>query len=238
MISLANLCSSELRTLLARQRREYGISEDFPAQYPVEQEAANNDEAPVHNLDAEINFGKVDYRFKKIQSLEAVSRSLILLRAKDLREERETIAFRTFKKEAEAMREAELAWSLKMKDKMKLVYSEKQIIGQIKERKRLDMMAALNINGPFTDAGSVQNYLESVEVGDKEKQSRLKLELRFARGSSTNLLTRSLGHLGMRGRKHRTIRPNGLNYTLFILKQHIHIYRRRINQTYDQKGVL
>ena len=42
--------------------------------------------------------------------------------------------------------------------------------------------------GPFTDAGSVQNYLESVEVGDKEKQSRLKLELRFARESSTTLL--------------------------------------------------
>ena len=125
---------------------------------------------------------------KKIQSLEAVSRSLILQRAKDLREEKETKAFRTFKKEAEAKREVELAWSLKMKDKMKLGYSEKQIIGQIKERKRLDMMEALKINGgPFTDAGSVQNYLESVEVGDKEKQSRLKLELRFARESSTTL---------------------------------------------------
>ena len=51
-------------------------------------------------------------------------------------------------------------------------------------------------------------------------------------------MSRSLGDLGMRGRKHRTIRPNGLNYTLFILKQHIHIYRSRSNQTYDQKGVL
>ena len=188
VISLANLCLPELRTVLARQRRDYGISEDFPAQYPVEQQAANIDEAPVHNLDAERNVGKVDYRLKKIQSLEAVSRSLILQRAKDLREEKETKAFRTFKKEAEAKREVELAWSLKMKDKMKLGYSEKQIIGQIKERKRLDMMEALKINGgPFTDAGSVQNYLESVEVGDKEKQSRLKLELRFARESSTTL---------------------------------------------------
>ena len=77
-----------------------------------------------------------------------------------------------FKKEAETKREVELAWSLKMKNKMKLGYSEKQIIGQIKERNRLDIMEALKINGlPFTDAGSVQNYLESVEVGDKEKQS-------------------------------------------------------------------
>ena len=95
VISLANLCLPELRTVLARQRRDYGISEDFPAQYPVEQQAANIDEAPVHNLDAERNFGKVDYRLKKIQSLEAVSRSLILQRAKDLIEEKETKAFRT-----------------------------------------------------------------------------------------------------------------------------------------------
>ena len=71
----------ELKTVLARQRRDYGISEDFHSQYPVKQKAANIDEAPVHNLDAERNFGKVDYRLKKIQSLEAVSRSLFLQRA-------------------------------------------------------------------------------------------------------------------------------------------------------------
>ena len=37
VISLANLCLPELRTVLARQRRDYGISKDFPAQYLVEQ---------------------------------------------------------------------------------------------------------------------------------------------------------------------------------------------------------
>ena len=188
VITLANLCLPELRTVLARQRRDYGISEEFPPQYPVEQQAANIDEAPVHNLDAERNFGKVDYRLKKIQTLEAVSRSLILQRAKDLREEKETRGFRTFRKEAEAKREVELAWSLKMKEKMKLGYSEKQIIGQNKERKRLDMMEALKAaDGPFTDAGSVQKYLDNDKIGNKEKQSRLKLELRFARESSTTL---------------------------------------------------
>ena len=71
---------------------------------------------------------------------------------------------------------------------MKLGYSEKQIIGQNKERKRLDMMEALKAaDGPFTDAGSVQKYLDNDKIGDKEKQSRLKLELRFARESSTTL---------------------------------------------------
>ena len=66
VISLANLCLPELRTVLARQRRDYGISEDFPAQYPVEQQAANIDEAPVHNVVAETICGMVDYRLKKI----------------------------------------------------------------------------------------------------------------------------------------------------------------------------
>ena len=188
VISLANLCLPELRTVLARQRRDYGISEEFPAQFPVEQQAANIDEAPVHNLDAERNFGKVDYRLKKIQSLEAVSRSLIIQRAKDLREQRETRAFRTFRREAEAKKEVELAWSLKMKEKLKLGFSEKQIVGQHKERKRLDMLEALKlVEGPFTDADSVQNFLDNGELSDKEKQSRLKLELKFARESSTTL---------------------------------------------------
>ena len=50
------------------------------------------------------------------------------------------------------------------------------------------MMKALTINGgPFTDEDSVQNYLDIVEVSDKEKQARLKFELRFARENSTTL---------------------------------------------------
>ena len=65
----------------------------------------------------------------------------------------------------------ELAWSLKMKDMIKLGYSEKKIIGQIKERKRQDMYETLKINGgPFTDADSVQNYSESVEVTRRNRQ--------------------------------------------------------------------
>lgn len=190
VVSLANLCLPELRTVLARQRRDYGISEEFPPQYPVEQQAANIDQAPVHNLDAERRFGVVDYRLKKLQSLEATSRSLILQRAKDLREGRETRVFRTFKKEAAAKREVELAWSEKMKEKIKQGYSEKQVVGQTKERKRLDMLEALKeAGGPFTDAAAVQAYLdlENVEMNAKKKQSRLKLELRFARESSTTL---------------------------------------------------
>ena len=49
------------------------------------------------------------------------------------------------------------------------------------------MKALKAADGPFTDAGSVQKYLDNDKIGEKEKQSRLKLELRFARESSTTL---------------------------------------------------
>ena len=55
-----------IRTVLARQRRDSGIDEErFPAQYPVESQAANIDQTPVHNLAAERACGKIDYRIKR-----------------------------------------------------------------------------------------------------------------------------------------------------------------------------
>ena len=43
-----------LGTVLARQRRDYGIDEErFPSQYPVESQAANIDQTPEHNLAAD-----------------------------------------------------------------------------------------------------------------------------------------------------------------------------------------
>ena len=67
-------------------------------------------------------------------------------------------------------------------------YSEKQVLGQIKERKRLNMLEQLKIEGgPFTDAEAVSKYLESPLEDPRKKQSRLKLELRFAKESSINL---------------------------------------------------
>ena len=43
-----------LRTVLARQGRDYGIDEErFPSQYPVESQAANIDQTPEHNLAAD-----------------------------------------------------------------------------------------------------------------------------------------------------------------------------------------
>ena len=75
-----------------------------------------------------------------------------------------------------------------MKQKFASGADEKQVVAQAKERKRLDMLEKLKVaDGPFTDADMVKEYLENRDMTDKVKQSRLKLEVQFARESSTTL---------------------------------------------------
>ena len=124
------------------EKTAHGLSEEFPAEFPVFDQAAKVDDTPVHNLSMERQCGLVDYRLKKLQTLAAVSRSMILGKAKDLREGKVS-KFRTFKKEVEAKRMLELEWQDKMKEKFATGADEKQIVAQAKERKRLDMLEKL-----------------------------------------------------------------------------------------------
>ena len=186
-VKLVNLILPEMKEVLARQRRDYGLSADFPAEYPVFDQATNIDDTPVHNLAMERQCGLVDYRLKKLQTLQAVSRSMILGKAEDLRQGKVS-KFRTFKKEVEAKRMLELQWQEKMKAKFATGADEKQIVAQAKERKRLDMLEKLkDLGGPFTDADMVRDFLGLPDIPDKFKQKRLKLEVQFARESSTTL---------------------------------------------------
>ena len=92
-LTLLYICLPELQTVLAQQWRDYGLSEDFPAEYPVFQQAKNIDDTPVNNLAMERQ--SVDYRLRKLQTLTAVSRSVILGRAKELQGGKES-NFRSF----------------------------------------------------------------------------------------------------------------------------------------------
>lgn len=184
---LTNLMLPELRTVLARQRRDYGIDEEsFPQQYPVEKQASNIEDTPVHNIGMERQCGKVDYRLHKLGSLSAVSRSIILQRTQQLREGH-VPSFRGFKAAVKAKRELELVWSEKTQKTFQAGSTEKQELAQRVERKRLDMLDMLKERGgPFTDADEVDQYLDNTKDG-KEKQKRMKMELQFARDSSTLL---------------------------------------------------
>ncbi|QQP38065.1 Hypothetical protein FKW44_018543 [Caligus rogercresseyi] len=115
---LTDLMLPHLKTVLARQRRDYGIDEEtFPMVYLVSEQASNIDGTPVHNIGMERQCGKVDYRLKKLGTLNAVSRSIIFQKSQELRNG-QVPSFRGFKAAAQAKKEVELNWTERMKEKI------------------------------------------------------------------------------------------------------------------------
>ena len=76
-VGLLNLIFPAMQKCLAKQRRDYSLSDEFPAEYPVFDQAKNIDDTPVHNLAMENQCGTVDYRLHKQRTLSAVGRYLI-----------------------------------------------------------------------------------------------------------------------------------------------------------------
>ena len=186
-VKLVNMMLPELRKVLGRQRRDYCLDEAaFPPQFPVENQADNVDDCPVTNLEMERFCGTVDYRQKKLKTLGAVSRSMVLGKANNNTEE--LANFRSFKQETLARRELELKWSEKMKEKFKAGADLKQMNAMNKEKKRLEMLEVLKEGGgPFTEAEQVEKYIADKDIDEKKKQKHMKMEVQFARDSSTTL---------------------------------------------------
>ena len=186
-LALVNICLPRLQTVLARQRRDYGLSEEFPAQFPVFDQCANPDDTPVNNKAMERQCGTVDYRLHKLRQLSAVSRSMALNHREQVSAGKES-SFRSFKEQVEAKKKLTMEWKEKIKEKMAKGADMRQIVAQSKERKRLDILDDLKaLGGPFTTAQEVQEFLENEDTTEKEKQKRMKREMRFARESSTTL---------------------------------------------------
>ena len=59
----------EFNVVLARQRRDYGLSTESPAQYPIEQQTANIDDTPVTNKTMERLCDRVNHRLHKLKAL-------------------------------------------------------------------------------------------------------------------------------------------------------------------------
>ena len=131
--------------------------------------------------------GTVDYRVHKLQTLGATSRSMSLAHSEELRTGKKS-SFRSFKEQVEKKRQLMLEWNENMKEKIAKGADIKQVVAQTKERKRLDILEELKEDGgPFCSADEVQEYLEREDLSDKNKQKRMKKEMRFARESSTTL---------------------------------------------------
>ncbi|CAL9689867.1 unnamed protein product [Knipowitschia caucasica] len=75
-----------------------------------------------------------------------------------------------------------------MKAKFQCGVEQKQEMAQRKERKRLDLLDILKSRGgPFTDSGEVDKFLVDQSLNNIEKLQRMKLEVQFARESTTLL---------------------------------------------------
>ena len=93
-----------------------------------------------------------------------------------------------FKQVAEDKREIELKWMESTKEKFKKGADQKQEMAMRNEQKMLDMLDTLKSSGGlFTESQEVEVYLQDNSLDDKAKQQRLKLEIQFARESSTLL---------------------------------------------------
>ena len=80
-----------------------------------------------------------------------------------------------------------MSWSDYTKKNFEKGSDEKKELAKRVERKRLDTLDTLKgLGGPFTDAVEVEEFL-SQEIPQKERKLRMKLELQFARDSSTLL---------------------------------------------------
>ena len=156
--------------------------------YRVEDQASHVDDCPTNNMDMERLMGKADQRLQKLQTLSAASRSIVLEKTKALRAAQESSSFRSFRKVVDERREKEMKWNEKVKERFASDAEKKQQAALGQERKRLALLEELKSSGgPFTNAEEVNNYLADGTLTEKEKQQRMKKELRFARESSTTL---------------------------------------------------
>ena len=114
VVLLVNHMLPEIAETLTRQRKDYGLDiEKFPAHYSVEEQASNIDDTPTNNMEMERLMGLTDQRLKKLQTLGAASRFIILKKTRALREERDNAAskttFRCFRQQVE--KRGKRSWS-------------------------------------------------------------------------------------------------------------------------------
>ena len=128
------------------------------------------DDTPVNNLAMERMLGTADYRLPKLQTLQAVSKSIIIGKTSKLRADSDS-SFRSFRKEAGRKAEVTLKWNANMKEKFSKGLDEKRIISQQQERKSLGVFEDLKqMGGPFTNADEVKIFNDNNDMTDDVKK--------------------------------------------------------------------
>ena len=98
------------------------------------------------------------------------------------------LSFQFWTRQRELMTLLKIFWSDRLKAEREKGSDEKQVVAKQKEEKRLDILDFLKSKGgPFTDEREVVEYLACKTEQVKDKVKRMKLELQYARDSSTLL---------------------------------------------------
>ena len=115
-VKLANFFQPDLAETLARQRKDYGLSDKFEAEFPVEnlsQHAAVN--SPINNMRMESYCGLVGHRTAKNRNLEATSRSIIINGTKELRKKYGD-DFKGYSQAAKRVKDIKMKWNKQQND--------------------------------------------------------------------------------------------------------------------------
>ena len=143
---------------------------------------------PLHNLGEERNVGLTNYEIniRGKRNLSSVSKKIVLNRSIDLLEENPS-DFKKYKKPAENIKEIRNQWEEEMIKLQKDSYALKE--AETTKRaatilKDTQFLKRQSIPGPFTSVDDIDEYKDSCP-DSKEKNTRLYIEVRFHRMTST-----------------------------------------------------
>ena len=185
---LGNFFLPGLKETLARQRRDYGISDDFEPEFPISELSEDiREKAPINNLAMENACGKVGHRTKKNRHLEATSRSIMIDGTKYLREKYGG-TFRDYRDAAIAIKETKTIFNQKQVKIAGEKMSAKQTNNLKIEGRLLKQIEELKEQGgTFTNSLEIDNFLDNSDINEKEKSKRMKIEVMYARDTSLSV---------------------------------------------------
>ena len=102
----------------------------------------------------------------------------------------EATKYKSFRKQAAAIKEIKYAWNAKMKELQEKGYSEKEIMNTKREAAKLadlEFIKSQEISGPFTSKSEIQDFVAKEDIPEVEKRNRLYREVRYARTTSLSL---------------------------------------------------
>ena len=151
----------------------------------IDQEALK--QAPVHNIASERAVGSVNFELKQrgAKQLKLVSSSLVKASASDLLQGKEVKnEHRKISRKGGAIPEIILKWEQEQNKLKKAGMEEKEIANLAVDKMRnKDLEHLISCGGPFTNPEQVQNFMKT-DIPEKEKNTRLYIEVRHAKNSS------------------------------------------------------